>query len=462
MFVQILVKDSEGQEVRRYHPHEYFIAEQPNLPGKYDLIGAYGKSIASSELIDITMDVVKVPSPPSSLGKFIHVLEFVTAPLRLTSNINQAMIFTSNTVNDLYAFVKKMYQIQQGTVELEDWIKSYNAKAYTRGFPINKSKILVPENVTPNRTSHPYLQMNNPIDPRFAIHVNTSILLEQVYTLEMREAFPIFESYPPMVNGTDEYGLKNWPSCMTNPRFEAFELRLTKSLNSAVDDFVRTNLNDLRPYSMARICGFFRMLIYCYIIMAYCESYQKQIDFCSSEYELSSDKDFFLHGIPKVQFDWISSHGLIRHEKEILKLFLSKNTGMTLICALFSDVLTRSNLKSHESPWFITKIKIRMMDVTEFINHVIILPLFNKEIHEVKLVAKTLEQSLPRIMIDDEIVDVPVLEFRAPLGNGCTLEGLEKLLTSQAANARSFAKKGFEAIAKYSPQQVKKHDRPII
>lgn len=453
--VEILVKESNGQEVKRYHPHEYFKAEQPSLPGNYDTCGACGKSMAGSELMDITLDVVEVPR----VG-FIRVLEFVTVPLTLVENTGATLTFFSNTITDLYTYATNMRKEEKKTVELEDWMKSYNAKDYARDYPINKSNILVPENIESKKTAHPSLNIGRPIDPRFAIHVNTSILLEQMYTLEMRDAFPIFDDYPPVCRDGKVYELKDWPSCRRNPYFEDFELSLTKHVNTAVDVFCCAHLKDLRAYFQARVKGFLRTLIYCYCMETYYESTQRQWEFPENKYYTSCGKDFYLHGIPKVKFDWLAMNGLTTHEKEVLKSIVSKDTGIKEVESLFSDVLKKIHHSKSEAPWFCTQkggLRMERMNIHEFIRQVLVLPLMQGEMTGVKLNLRTLELSLPRIEIDGETVDVPVLEFRAPMGNGCSLSDLENLLATQADYAKSFSKKGFEVMEKYRAQPGNKN-----
>jgi hypothetical protein len=437
-----------NQEPKRYLPHEFLMVEKPSSTNNYVRDGAYNALLMQSDIFGIKLDttfIKKNHTAPSY--EIAHVLEFVTPPLKINQALNAALVFVGNTVKDLYQYCERKHDT--GSANLDDWKGVYNIKTYATNHQLETCNDFTPASTDSGKSTHPLIILDTTvIKPLFAIHVNTSILLEQMYTLEMREAFPIFNQYPPLVPGASTLSLKDWPSCRPNPAYELWELTFTKQLNESVKRFTETHLNSLSPYSQARVSGLFRTLIYCYTIMTYYNSGLRTQHYPDEVYESGYEKDFFLHGIPKIHFDYLARQGLTDNEKLILALFLNEKSNLAIVELLFENLLKKSGLTMGESISCPNNYTVDKMNITQFVYNCLVAPIIYGHTTKTRLHIRTVEKTLPQLPIDKEFVCVPVLEFRAPKGNGCTLAELELLLTTQAKHATSFAQKGFDPKAK--------------
>jgi len=278
-----------------------------------------------------------------------------------------------------------------------------------------------------------------------------------MHTPSMREAFPIFTAYPPMVNGAKGMHFKDWPSTRPNPAFEAWELALTKSTYAKVDAFVKDYVKrfDKRvsDYSLQRIAGYFRTLFYSFCILAYCQFEEDIKHFDKNEFELRYRKDFFLHGITKMSYAKLFLNGLILAERHVLYRLANTKEFNTELRNVLRDILREAELPHDETskPTDYDD-KFQAVSTSRYILNAFTSIALHRNTQDVRLPIRILDSTLPTVIVGEESVVVPVVEFRACVGNGCTLEQLTQLLTTQADKAAAFAKKGFEKMPK--PKQA--------
>jgi hypothetical protein len=171
-------------------------------------------------------------------------------------------------------------------------------------------------------------------------------------------------------------------------------------------------------------------------------------------------KDFFLHGIAKIKLHNLLRMALTTRERTIMKNLTENPDSLIAIYEMIHNIVKEANILMDVTVPIYIDHSPNDFRWSTYIYETLIRPARDEGCKRSRLPVKPLDTTLPFIDIDGEKVVVPVMEFRACEGNGCTLAQLENLLTTQAGRAAAFAKKGFEQMPKYEPKSDASNAKP--
>lgn len=269
-----------------------------------------------------------------------------------------------------------------------------------------------------------------PNKPIFLVQSNISVPLEAMFSMETRDAFPIFSEaaqFNALVEGTD---YKPWPCEKPNADFDTWEKNLTVFLNKRTHWFIENFFQSLTPYSKARLEGFFRTYFYTASMLVYDQSELKDEHFPKNEFNTDCEKDLFLHGLPKMSFNAFAKDCLTDSEKVALRDFFSNRGGLVQMNISFLSILHRNKLPYDADVAIGVDDKCKSFKSKEFFKNSLIKPLESSTPDDklYAIIPKVLDRTTAQIEVEGEKVRMPVLEFRSPKGNFCDMASLDQLV----------------------------------
>lgn len=413
---------------------------------------AYDQFVAACKAGGIFLDVDNLNN------KNHYFLELTTDPvLMMSDEVRNHFSNLSGMFTSFYTWVAKHRNIQEKQVfSINDWI------AQTKDtFPADMRLSVSDE-------QGPFISSKRAKDvqfvavfeegvesrPIFLVQTNLSVRLEEMYSLRMREAFPILEKPIEPNDKANALGYKPWPEANPSAAFLKWEAELYENMHKNAEDFVQEHFSQLNDYSRARLAGMFRTYLYSITISLYSESGLMEEHFPNEQCCTDYSKGFFVRGYPKLSFDCLTDDCLTKEEKQVLEDFFVEEGNADKALQLFEKTVTESHLDT-KNPFYLGnesgEVKFHLKD---FVQEGL-LDQFNpyRPKNGISLSSKPLDEKLPKVVVNGEIVRVPVQEFRVPKGNYCNAQDLTAMVDEQVRRASEFSAQAWENAKAMSPEQ---------
>ncbi len=378
-----------------------------------------------------------------------YTIEFATEPsdVRCSTPMPTPIILHQRLLGMLQSFQRYIDCSDKTDIDLWDWAEGYNSSISEE-----MQKFLLPDDLAELKAP-PYLEEGaKPIiqvSPRakllYGFHVNATIPLELLYSVRMLELFPVQTSFPelPPASGVT----KMWPSCSPDlTEHNKWTRGLIGDIETTINIFLAEQTEIGSDVQKARIAGVLRTIFYLYCMYLYTygkgkPNFLRYKHFPAKYFLEDYLKDFFIAGLPKFPLHQLITIWCTNEERDLLRqAFCGENQTLW---GHLEEILRQIIIKSFNYTSCPTTIA---EGLSRYLNNFIKAPLngatagTGTEVEAVRWVCKTISDSIH-----------PLLEFRAPLGNGCNANEMSSMFTWVETNLH---KVGNPLQIKSGPEQI--------